>query len=540
MTKQKTRVVMNSPNRQPASQRLSDRLLKDAEPTFEAWHSSEPKLLFANRMRCEDPKTGLAEFGPAALDSTPRTSIRVAVIGTGDTIQLVRNWAENARSPIYAGLNSKGLPFDPLVAARFPGFDIESPFRCNLEFDERHCITLTDREVMGINNRSDFSERVRAAVDLVASKLRVLADREPVPDVAVIAMPKELEDSVGPNARADQPRPRKKTLLAKKEEKRLAADRKSGQRHFAFGDEVQEVQTEPSYRYRDFHNAMKAHAMKSKLPTQLVWCSTLVGARSKENPATTAWNFFTALYYKAGNMPWELEFGTTRTCFVGITFYRESPDPNSPTRTCLAQAFSETGEGLVLRGERIEWDKERDKKPHLTRDDSERLLSKVLELYRDHFNGPPNRVVVHKTSRYWPEELAGLKAALGDVHSYDFLAIERRGIRFLRLGKEPPVRGTVIRLAKKNYLIYTQGYVPFFRQYPGPRIPNPLEIVEHHGDSSADRVCSEILSLTKLNWNTCKFASAEPITLAFSRQVATIIKEMPDDVEPSTKYRFYM
>ena len=51
-------------------------------------------------------------------------------------------------------------------------------------------------------------------------------------------------------------------------------------------------------------------------------------------------------------------------------------------------------------------------------------------------------------------------------------------------------------------------------------MPNPLEVVEHFGDSAADRVCSEILSLTKLNWNTSAFASADPITIGFSRDVA--------------------
>ena len=97
-------------NRSGASQRLTDRLLNEAEPTFVAWHSPEPKLLFANRMLCEDPKTGLAEFGPAALDATPRTTIRAAIIGTRDTIQMMRSWAETARREIYAGLNAKGQP----------------------------------------------------------------------------------------------------------------------------------------------------------------------------------------------------------------------------------------------------------------------------------------------------------------------------------------------------------------------------------------------------------------------------------------------
>lgn len=98
---------MNNSGNRPRSQRLTDAFLKEAAPTFVAWHSPEPKLLFADGMRCEDPKTGLAAFGPAALDSTPRSTIRVGVIGTGDTIQLLRNWAETARSGIYAGLNAK-------------------------------------------------------------------------------------------------------------------------------------------------------------------------------------------------------------------------------------------------------------------------------------------------------------------------------------------------------------------------------------------------------------------------------------------------
>ena len=520
------------------SQRLTNALLKAATPTFQAWHTREPKLVFAGNQMCEDPKTGLSEFGPAALDGTPRTAIRVGVIGSGDAIQMLRNWVDTARNRIYPGLNSKGKPFDPFFAPSFPGFSNSSPFECEIEFDIQCIVTLTEREISSILNRGEFSGRVQAAVELVSDRLCVLADKEPSPDIVVLAMSKELEDGIGPPARADQARPLRLTRLQKKERKKLEADKKSGQRLLAFASEAEEVV--PQNRFRDFHNSVKAHAMKSNLATQLVWHSTLIGSRKKEDPATTAWNFFTAVYYKAGNVPWTLQFTTQRTCFVGITFYRESADPDAATRTCLAQAFSESGEGLVLRGERVTWDKERDRKPHLSRAASESILTRVLKLYEDHFHGKPNRVVVHKTSRYWPEEIDGFRAALDSVHSYDFLALEHRGLRFLRLGKEPPIRGTVIQLGQRNYLVYTQGYIPFLRQYPGMRIPNPLEVVEHHGDSSAERVCSEILALTKLNWNTCKFASSDPITVSFSRQVGTIIKELPEGVEPSTKYRHYM
>lgn len=522
------------------AKRLTESLLRASSPTFHAWHIAEPKLVFANNQLCEDPKTGLSEYGPAALDDTPRTAIRIGVIGNGDSIQRLCNWVESARIRIYPGLNSKGKPFDPLFAPSFPGFGIESPYACDVEFDSRLIVTLTEREIILIVGAGDFSQRVRVAVELISTKLGVLADREPAPDVVVLAMPKELEDAIGPEARAGQARTVRLTRLQKKEKKRREADAKRGQLLLQFDKDEESVAQAPSNLFRDFHNSIKAHAMKSGLATQLVWYSTLARSRGKEDPATTAWNFFTALYYKSGNVPWRLSFGTTRTCYVGITFYRESIEPDAPTRTCLAQAFSESGEGLVLRGERVTWDKERDKKPHLNRDDSEAILRRVLSLYEQHFDEKPHRIVLHKTSRYWPEELEGFKAALDEIHSYDFLALERRGLRFLRLGKEPPIRGTVIQLGRGDYLVFTQGYVPFIRQYPGMRIPNPLEIVEHFGDSSAERVCTEILALTKLNWNTCKFASGDPITTSFSRQVATIIKELPEGVTPATKYRYYM
>lgn len=146
---------------------------------------------------------------------------------------------------------------------------------------------------------------------------------------------------------------------------------------------------------------------------------------------------------------------------------------------------------------------------------------------------------MHKTSKFWPDELAGFKEGLSGIHSYDFLALERRGIRFLRLGHEPLIRGTVIRLARRNYLVYTNGYVPFLHSYPGMRVPNPLEVVEHWGDSSADRVCSELLALTKLNWNTCSYGSGDPITIAFSKQVGKILTEVRGGTVLS-KYRYFM
>lgn len=508
--------------------------IAEAPSAFLAYHIAEPKLIFADGRQWEDPKTGILQFGPAALDHGPRTVVRVGIIGTADTIQQVRAWVERGRMPINAGLNKKGKPHDPILFPEFPGFHGGIPFRCELDLSERLRITLADREIEACLRSDQFFLRVREVVCLVAERLCALAERDPPPDVVLIAMPKAVELACGGGAK-EKPHRRRRTAADIARQR----DQERGQM-FLFEDPGSGQEPAGENRFRGFRNALKAHAMRSKLTTQLIWESTLDGSGTTQDPATTAWNFFTALYYKAGNTPWELRFSTPQTCFVGITFYREGPDPNAPTRTCLAQAFSESGEGVVLRGERITWDRDRDRKPHLNRDTAESTVRQVLKLYENQFGGVPSRVVVHKTSRYWPDELDGFHAALRDIRHYDLLALERRGIRFLRLGHEPPIRGTMIQVGRRDFLLYTTGYVPFLRVYPGMRVPNPLEVIEHHGTTAPDTLCSEILALTKLNWNSCSFAGGDPVTLDFSRKVSSVLRELPLDITPLTQYRYYI
>ena len=258
--------------------------------------------------------------------------------------------------------------------------------------------------------------------------------------------------------------------------------------------------------YWNIHHPLKAHA-SSGLTTQIARESTLRGQSGNQDPASTAWNFITALYYKAGNIPWQLQAVPPNTCFVGVCFYKETPHPKAPMQSSLAQVFSGTGEGLVLKGDRAVVDHKRDRKAHLSEVSAKQLLSRALATYESVHQDRPTRVMVHKTSRYWPEELAGFKKAISGRTRADFLTLEHLGHRFMRCGKEPPLRGTVISLSETHHVVYTQGYIPFLRTYPGMRIPNPLEIIEHHGDSPATLISEEILGLTKVNWNSCFFGS---------------------------------
>ena len=152
----------------------------------------------------------------------------------------------------------------------------------------------------------------------------------------------------------------------------------------------------------------------------------------------------------------------------------------------------------------------------------------VLDLYQKQNRWSlPGRIVVHKTSRYWDEELAGFEDACQSVPRRDFVALGSRGIQFYRPGEYPALRGTYVKFGAENILLYTVGYIPFLRTYPGARVPHPLEVLEHHGDSSWNVVLQEILALTKTNWNTADFACSEPVTIAFSHRVGQILAELP-------------
>jgi hypothetical protein len=275
------------------------------------------------------------------------------------------------------------------------------------------------------------------------------------------------------------------------------------------------------------------------LPTQLLWEGTLDGV-GVEDDATIAWNVWSGIYYKGRNELWRLTGLAANACFVGISFYKDRKDER--LRSCVAQAFSDRGEGLVLRSEPFPWQNEMEKTPHLERRMASEMLTRVLNAYRDHLHVQPSRVVIHKWQRYWPEEQAGFEDALetAGVHSHDFVAFGSRGLRFFRAGQEPVVRGTYIALGPAEGLLFTRGYVPFLRRYPGMRVPRPLEIIEHHGSGSMTEIAREILALTKLDWNTTMFAGKEPITTAFAEDVGRILSEMPHNVQAKPSYRFYM
>ena len=510
-------------------------------PNFDSGVLPEPLLAFAGRHPHIDPKTGLGLYGPyspAGQKEPILKSIIVGLVGPPETVADAQRWLEACQGR----LTNNGS--EPFLYPHFPGFNTESAFRCDLISGETWREIIRHNEIVAAISEQDFSRRIKQVVNLYIRTIEVLSQREPKADVILCCMSQEIIDHCTEKVTqaGETQKPKAKPANRKKQDS-------IGAGQLSLFDSIEGTEEEEP-GHQNLRRGLKAEAMQYGIPTQIVWPKTLsmsgstpsTGEARVQDAATRAWNFTTALYHKAGGSPWRLADIAPDTCFIGVSFYREISEQNPRIRTSMAQAFTSTGDGYVLRGRPIEWRKsERERSPHLDEKSAAALMRDVLDLYqKQNSNSLPKRVVVHKTSRFWDEELAGFEEACDIVPRKDFVALGAQGIQFYRFGNFPALRGSWVKFSDTELLLYTVGYIPYLRTYPGPRVPQPLAILEHFGDSPWDEVLQEIMALTKLNWNTADFACSMPITIAFSKKVGQILAELPTGLPLKHEYRFYM
>jgi hypothetical protein len=468
--------------------------LELGRPTFRSAWLPEPPLLFAGQATHVDPKVGIPLYGPRSHGtSRHKQEVRVGFIGTRQSVDHARQFFEEC---------SQGVAGDD-DHTPFPGCRADRGYLCDLRLDsglEELISSHEHREILGIERKR---ERFEKFLFLLEQKLRLLAERDHPKDYVVLALPDDLYGKC----------------------RAVEYTQKSSKVH------------------RDLRRAFKALAMKYQLPTQILRDSTTGFTDSKrrlDHKAVIAWNLFTGLYFKVDGLPWGPNGLPPASCHIGISFFRPLGE-TSTLRTSVVQAFDENGDGLVLRGHRFEWDEAKQgRSPHLTGEMAEQLLTMVLERYKGERKHLPQRVVIHKTSRFEPDERAGFEQALSKIERFDLVSLcPTSEVRLLRAGKYPPLRGTAFSVADVTYL-YTSGYTPALGGYPHGHVPSPLQVADHIGDTSHEDLLREILILTKMNWNSANMAGAVPITLRFSRLVGDVLREVPPEREPSSKYKFYM
>lgn len=500
---------------------------------MQLWVEDEPEISFGKGSRHVDPRAGLAQFGPflAGGQAAPLGSINVGVVGPREALSQVTQWLQRLESPIDAD------PGDSLLFPSFPGFS--GAFRSTLQMPDALRRQIPEEEVQRVLDLEEPAAMVNRAAALYVSRVAELVGGvEPRPAVVVCAISQDIEDHCW-SAIGSKPTPARTKAI--RVTKRLHESGQLQLTDFIPDEElVPVVETHPGGT--SLRALIKAGAMQCGIPTQLLRESTVSGGRTVQPLGTLAWNFAVGLYYKAGGFPWRLSKVDETTCFIGISFYREKVRDPITMGTAVAQVFDQTGEGLILKGERLQWVKEERFSPHMSNAAATKLGKDIQAAFEKRPGNPhpPSRLVFHKTSRFWPEEIAGLKAALGGTAALEFLAVEASDIRLVRDGQYPPLRGTCAKLGPREYLIYGMGYIPYLNTYPGHHVPKPIHVLEHIGESAPEVACRELLGLTKLNWNTSQFCCGVPITVNIARKVSAVLAELKsgDKVEPS--YRFYM
>lgn len=467
-----------------------DRRPEARAPLVRATYIKEPLLTFAHGEHHEDPKTGISAWGPLMLPGRHPNSIGLAFVGTAESVATTRTWL------LDSAKGREGTPEE----MDFPGSGTGRGFFSDIITNDGWVEILTANELDELRRTRLLKERFDTAARLLDDKLRLLAGRDHQPTCVVLALP-------------DDP---------------------------FKGIEKVSVTTNGVTRTRDLRCAVKAKAMAFGLPTQLISEDTLDQTRDEDHPSKKAWNLFTALYFKAGGIPWGPSGLPEGSCYIGLSFFR--PYDHAPTvQSSVVQAFDETGESLILRGPNFSWDERtRGKSPHLTSDTAEKVVRDVLDAYKGVTKRTPRRVVIHKTSQFLEDERTGFEKAIVGIERHDFVAMRRQhGTILFREGSRPVLRGTSFSVGQHDYL-YTVGYVDCLKAYPAMHIPTPIEITDHLGhDTARDDLLREILTLTKMNWNSARFGGSMPITLRFAQAVAEVLRELGEAGTPRPQFKFY-
>lgn len=474
----------------------------------------EPNLAFHENKLHIDIRAGLSTFGTFDKGSPGvPVPVRIGVIGTTATVDGLRDWLERCK-------NGVASDEEKLKALRppFPGMTGQV-FGTSLELSDAATRTITRHELSAALTKT---EPLLSVVDVFMDHARDLAGKSGL-HVLVVAPPPEVF---------------------------ALGDRPSVSIADPPIDELQEPAPDqealpPSVL--NFHDLFKAQAIDLQLPCQLSRPDTYGTApigrargRRLQDKATTAWNFHTALYYKAGGVPWRLakQPAVLTTCYVGVSFFQSVS--GEKLMTSVAQVFDERGEGLIVQGGSASYDKD-DRSPHLSKEDARQLLASGLASYRREHKTMPARLVMHKTSSFNAEEKDGFRKAAEDekLNVLDLVTIRRSGARILRAGNSPMVRGTALLFDGKSGIVYLKGTVPYFQVYPGAYIPRALEFVREDGETSSSDLARELVGLSKLNFNNTQFDSGDPITVRAARRVGDILKHVPEGKKVNARFRYF-
>lgn len=306
------------------------------------------------------------------------------------------------------------------------------------------------------------------------------------------------------------------------------------------------------HEHFDVHDFVKAYAVQRGVATQFLTEDTM----SDQQQCRVWWWLSLALYVKGMRTPWVLSGLDADTAYVGLGF---SIDQNADTGNHVvlgcSHIYSARGEGLQYRLSKIENPIMRGKNPFMSRDDARRTGETIRQLFFDAHWKLPRRVVLHKRTPFIRDEREGLLDGLSGVEVLDMLeVIHEPAVRYVAsiiksgqiVGDNYPVRrGTVLKLDDHTAQLWIHGAAaalnPRWKYFQGKRrIPAPLTVRRHAGSSGLETLSSEILGLSKMNWNTFDLYTKLPATLQSSSEIAKIGSLLQRFGASSYDYRLFI
>jgi hypothetical protein len=474
----------------------------------------EPMLAFGYKQKAAYPKDGLLLFGPFFHEKIHGAKT-IGMIGPKELINKAKIFFKKLHSPI---LSSKDTTRDP----NFPG--LEPIFGISINFNNIPEVEISIETINELLKYTDAHQRVSRLVDLYVENLKKYMDKEEIPvDLWLIVIPDSIYTYGLP--KSSIPKSDDNVRLSIKKQ-----NRNSIQKHLFFQEEMDI--SNKAYDYEaNFHNQLKAKILSSNMVTQIIRerlfkdynNSDTEKSNDMQTETEIAWNISTTLYYKLGGLPWKLSDIREGVCYIGLV-YKLIEDEKNNNACCAAQMFLDSGDGMVFKGNIGPWWNPENKEFHLKKNDAKNLIEKSIESYFEKFNDYPKELFIHAKTFFNDEEWSGFEEAADKKCKIIGIRInERAAFKMYRNGKYPIPRGFLFQYDTNKAYLWTKGFIPRIKTYPGFETPNPLDIQIDRGESDLYTVCRDILSLTKLNYNACLYADGTPVTLKFADSIGEIL-----------------
>lgn len=492
---------------------------------------SEPSLEFRYGQSMTDPHDGLSMFGPYDADMPSHPSnISYGLIGSGSGIEAFGGWAQRIQGAIQPEANESRR-----LWPTFPGF--EAAFASMWSSEPTRTFILDKDKLITASRDKDANKRAFSVVEQYMEGIENLHKRDEQFGVIICMVP----DIVYANCR---PESRVSDGVGYAISARVRAQRARGQ------TDLFDHYDPALYQYSaDFRRQIKARSMRYGIPLQIIRESTLrlgpladMSGRGLTPLSDRAWNLAVALYYKAGGKPWRLASAREGVCYIGIAYRRTAKNPTSRSACCAAQMFLDTGDGVVFMGEYGPWYSPERNDFHLTRAAAQALLAGVLRTYEQLEGKPLREVFLHCRSNINDEEFSGFRKACPEGVQIVGIQVRRQrfDVRLFRQGSYPVLRGTFWQINSRKGYLWASGFKPRLGTYDGWEVPVPLRIEVQYGEADLRQVATDILGLTKLNYNACRLGEAEPVTIGFSDAVGEILVSNPTVKQRSPKFKFYI